>query len=82
MVKYALVTGGSRGIGRAICVRLASMGYTVLINYNHSPQEAEKTLDAVRNAGSDGEVICFDVSARDAAEAVLNEWTSRHQCQS
>ncbi|MDR2815179.1 MAG: 3-oxoacyl-ACP reductase FabG [Proteiniphilum sp.] len=78
MTKYALVTGGSRGIGRAICIRLASMGYAVLINFNNSPQEAEETLAAVRNAGADGELIRFDVTDREQAETALNRWAANH----
>ena len=36
-MKYALVTGGSRGIGRAVCIKLAQMGYQVIINYASNP---------------------------------------------
>ena len=43
-MKYALVTGGSRGIGRAVCIKLASMGFPVLINYQSIRQAAEETL--------------------------------------
>ena len=43
-MKYALVTGGSRGIGRAICLKLAEMGYHILINYQSNDTEAEATL--------------------------------------
>lgn len=78
MIKYALVTGGSRGIGRAICIRLALMGYNVLINYNNSPQGAEQTLEAVRNTGSNGELLRFDVADREQADTVLNEWGANH----
>jgi 3-oxoacyl-[acyl-carrier protein] reductase len=44
MAKYALVTGGSRGIGKAVCEELASMGYKILLNYRSNQEEAEKTL--------------------------------------
>mgnify|MGYP002521924799 CR=1 FL=1 len=54
---YALVTGGSRGIGRAVSVKLARMGYRVIVNYMSNDAEAEKTLDMVRQAGSDGELL-------------------------
>jgi 3-oxoacyl-[acyl-carrier protein] reductase len=43
-MKYALVTGGSRGIGRAVCLKLASMGYHILINYKSNDTEANETL--------------------------------------
>ena len=44
-MRYALVTGGSRGIGRNICFKLAQMGFTVIINYVSNDSEAQKTLD-------------------------------------
>ena len=56
-MKYALVTGGSRGIGRAICLKLAEMGYHILINYQSNNTEAEATLQQIREQGSDGELM-------------------------
>lgn len=53
-MKYALVTGGSRGIGRAVCVKLARMGYRIIINYVNNTVEAEKTLELVQQAGQGG----------------------------
>jgi len=44
-MKYAMVTGGSRGIGRAICVKLAQMGYQVVVNYKSNKEEAERLLN-------------------------------------
>ena len=54
-MKYALVTGGSRGIGQAVCLKLAEMGYHILINYQSNDTEAEATLQQIREQGSDGE---------------------------
>ena len=51
-MKYALVTGGSRGIGRAVCVKLAQMGYHIMINYVSNATEAQKTLELVRQAAT------------------------------
>ena len=51
-MKYALVTGGSRGIGRAVCLKLAEMGYHILINYQSNDTEAEATLQQIREQGS------------------------------
>lgn len=76
--RYALVTGGSRGIGRAICIKLASMGYHVLINYVHNRNEAEKTLLMVREAGGDGEVMQFDVANGEQVKTVLEAWKEKH----
>lgn len=77
-MKYALVTGGSRGIGRAICVRLARMGYTLLINYSSNAAEADVTLQMVRQAGSDGETMQFDVSDAQQVNAALEAWQNLH----
>ena len=78
-MKYALVTGGSRGIGRAICCKLAEMGYYILVNYNSSPEEAEITLNLIKEKGSDGELLKFDVSNQEQVERSLSEWQSRNE---
>lgn len=76
---YALVTGGSRGIGRAISVKLAQMGYNVIINFQSNLQEAEKTLAMVREAGADGELLPFDVSSKQACVDALTSWQEAHK---
>jgi 3-oxoacyl-[acyl-carrier protein] reductase len=75
MNKYALITGGSRGIGRAVCVRLAQEGYHVLINYASNEAEAQKTLEL---CNGQGELMPFDVSDNTAVRAALNDWMARH----
>ncbi len=77
-MKYALVTGGSRGIGRAVCTQLAGMGYFILINYQSNDEEAEKTLQLVRNQGGDGELLKFDITDAAAALATLSAWMEEH----
>jgi 3-oxoacyl-[acyl-carrier protein] reductase len=74
MIKYALVTGGSRGIGRAICLELADMGYNILVNYQSSIEEANKTLELVKAKGVDGELMQFDVSKQAEVDGVLGKW--------
>lgn len=73
-MKIALVTGGSRGIGRAVCVKLSSLGYHVIINYVSNEAKAEETLRVVREAGGSGELLRFDVSDAAAVEAALSAW--------
>ena len=71
MGKYALVTGGSRGIGREVCVRLAKMGYNVVINYVSNDAQAEQTAALVRECGVEAELLKFDVSDNEAAVAAI-----------
>jgi len=74
MTKFALVTGGSRGIGRAVCVTLAEMGYNILVNYQSNEEEANKTLALVKEKGVSGEILKFDVSKSEEVIAVLEGW--------
>ena len=60
--KFALVTGGSRGIGRGIALRLAERGTTVAVNYINNETAARDTLDRMRERGADGLIIRGDVS--------------------
>jgi 3-oxoacyl-[acyl-carrier protein] reductase len=75
--KNAIVTGGSGGIGRAICVELALSGCYVVINYRTSRERAEETLRQVLEAGGAGEILQFDVCDREAAEACVQEINDR-----
>lgn len=77
-MKYALVTGGSRGIGRAVCLKLARMGYHVLINYVSHAEEAEATLRMIHEAGQEGEILKFDVSNRQQTTEALEAWMEAH----
>lgn len=74
MIKYALVTGGSRGIGKAICLELAGMGYNVLINYQSNIDEATKTLELIKEKGVTAELMKFDVSKQSEVDEVLGKW--------
>lgn len=73
-MKYALVTGGSRGIGRAVCVKLAEMGYHILVNYKSNEVEALKTIELVKEKGTDGTLLRFDVSSKTEVDQVLGGW--------
>lgn len=78
-MKYALVTGGSRGIGRAICLKLVDMGYQILINYQSNDTEALKTLDLVKERGGCGELMKFNVADKQAVVDALSKWYDNHK---
>jgi len=74
-MKCALVTGGSRGIGNAICEKLSQdSNYHILINYFSNKEEAENTLEKVIANGATGEILKFDVSNSEEVQSVLTEW--------
>ena len=77
-MQYALVTGGSRGIGRAVCLKLAEMGYTVLINYNTNTAAAKQTKSLIEATGGKAELMVFDVADGEAADSVLTAWQENH----
>lgn len=76
--RVALVTGGSRGIGRAICERLASAGAFVVVNYQGNEAAAGETLSRVEAAGGKGETLRFDVSDPAAADEAIAGVAKRH----
>jgi 3-oxoacyl-[acyl-carrier protein] reductase len=77
-MKCALVTGGSRGIGRAICLELAAAGYYILVNYRSGKEEAAQTLSAIRQQGADGELLPFDVGDKDQVQQQLSSWSEKN----
>lgn len=78
MKKYALVTGGSRGIGKAISIKLAQDGYHVLINYRSNEEEALNTLATIKENGGQGELLPFDVSNPKDINTSLSTWQENH----
>ena len=77
-MKFALVTGGSRGIGRAVSLRLAKAGYTVIINYQSNEQAAQETLQAIQSQGGQAELLRFDVSNPESVQSALESWQTAH----
>jgi len=73
-MKTALVTGGSRGIGKAIAEKLAGEGYYVVINYHTNNVAAEETLSLIKNNGGNGELLKMDVASRDEIKNILGGW--------
>ena len=76
--EYALVTGGSRGIGRAVSLKLAAMGYPVIINYNSNKEAAEQTLEEIKETGGEAELMQCDVSKPDKITEALEQWSVMH----
>jgi len=77
-MKYILVTGASRGIGRAVCLRLARMGMPIIINYNSNTAAAQATQQEVKDLGGEAELLPFDVSNRESVETALDQWEASH----
>ena len=73
-MKFALVTGGSRGIGRACCVKLAEDGFNILINYNRNTEAAKETAEMVEALGVKADILAFDVKDQDAVDKTLDAW--------
>ncbi len=78
-MNYALITGGSGGIGSAICIRLAQMGYYVLVHYKSNKKAAENTLSVIREQGGTGKTIQFDVTDHAGLKAALQKWKEEHE---
>ncbi|MFL9484596.1 3-oxoacyl-ACP reductase FabG [Chitinophagaceae bacterium LWZ2-11] len=78
-MKCALVTGGSRGIGKAICIKMAEMGYYVLINYRSNVEEANNTLTQIKAAGGNGELLPFDVAGKEQIKKILGSWITTNE---
>ena len=76
--KVALVTGGSRGIGRSCAEALAAQGATVLVNYVRGEEEARKVVAAITDKGGKAEAIQFDVGETDKTEAAIADAAKRH----
>jgi len=77
-MKYALVTGASRGIGRAVSLQLAQRGFCVIINYLSNEKCARELLDEIVQQGGQAELLPFDVSSPEAIEAAIDQWEGAH----
>ena len=75
----ALVTGASRGIGKAIAKQLSIDGYYVIINYKSDKNEAEKTLKEIQKSGGKAELLPFDVSDVNQVQYYLNNWQEKNK---
>lgn len=77
-MKYILVTGGSRGIGRAVCLRLAQMGMPIIINYRSNEAAAKETQQQVEALGVKTELMPFDVCDEQQVDKALDDWEAAH----
>ena len=77
-MKYALVTGGSRGIGRAVCLKLAEMGYPVIVGYCSNETAAQEVCDLIAQNGGNAAPLQLDVCDKEAVEAALTDWEQKH----
>jgi len=78
MKEIALVTGASRGIGRAIAYALAETGRHVLINYLTHQEEAEETRNQIECQGGSAEILCFDVTDAEKTSVAIQDVLERH----
>jgi len=78
MSKYALITGGSRGIGKAIAIELAQQGWPVVINYHSNHEAARQVAQDLAAAGHKCELLPFDVADHDAIEQAVEQWQASH----
>jgi 3-oxoacyl-[acyl-carrier protein] reductase len=78
-VKYALVTGGSRGIGRAVCLKLAEQGYNILVNYKSNEDQALKTAELLKEKNVEAELLRFDVSNKEDVDKELGGWIEKNK---
>lgn len=79
-IKYALVTGGSRGIGKAICIQLAKdLNYQIIINYRGNKEAALDTLNQIEEIGGKAELLQFDVANLDEVSMSLENWHDTHK---
>lgn len=77
-MKYILVTGGSRGIGKAICLKVVSFNMPILINYNSNTSAAEETKSLIEDMGGTAELMPFNVSDKAEVEKAIHDWEDNH----
>lgn len=77
-MKYVLVTGGSRGIGRAICLRLVALSMPIVVNYRKNHVAAQETKKLIEQNGGRAELLPFNVADKTEVEQALTQWEENH----
>jgi len=77
-MRFALVTGGSRGIGRSVCIEIARLGYPVIVNYYSNQEAALQTKELIEKEGGNAELLKFDVSKVEEVDEALMAWQEKH----
>lgn len=77
-MRYALVTGGSRGLGRAVCIKLAKQGFPVIINYQSNSQAAEEVKQIIEAEGGIAELLQFNVADKEQVDNAIENWETTH----
>lgn len=77
-MKYALVTGASRGIGKACAIKIAQMGIPVIINYQNNVDAAKETLTQIEGVGGSAELLQFNVGNVEEVDAAIDQWEASH----
>ena len=77
-MRYALVTGGSRGLGRAVCIKLVKQGIPVIINYQSNSQAAEEVKQIIEAEGGIAELLQFNVADKEQVDNAIENWETTH----
>lgn len=77
-MEFALVTGGSGAIGKAICIKLAEMGYSIIVHYNSNENSANLIVDEIKSKDGIAETIGFDASNNKDVKSKLENWHKNH----
>lgn len=77
-MNYALVTGGSRGLGAAICKRLATQGLGIIVNYRSNEAAAKAVAEEIIAGGGCAELLPFDVSSEESVDSAIEKWEEQH----
>jgi 3-oxoacyl-[acyl-carrier protein] reductase len=76
--RHVLVTGASRGIGKAIAIKLAEQGFSILAHYKSNKEGAQQTQEEIQQKGGSARLVCFDISDRNQCDEILTSYIKEH----